>query len=61
MPKPIKFGAKPAKPQPSAPIQFDTSFDFGFNKPAEKTGSKKKGSGAAGGSSKPWPSPPCPR
>ena len=50
MSKPIKFGAKPAKPRPSAPVQFDTSFDFGFNKPAKKTGSKKKGSGTAGGS-----------
>lgn len=51
MPKPVKFGAKPMKPRPAVPVQFDTSFDFGFNKPAKKGSSKKKpGGGAAGGS-----------
>ena len=52
MPKPVKFSApKPGNPPPARPVRFDTSFDFGFNKPAKKgIGKKKPAGGAAGGS-----------
>lgn len=51
MPKPVKFAPRTtAKPRPAAFVRRkDTSFDFGFNKPAKAK--KSKGGGAAGGGS----------
>ncbi len=52
MPKPVKFAPRTApKSRPAAAFvrRKDTSFDFGFNKPAKAK--KSKGGGAAGGGS----------